>query len=610
MINTNPIFITEYVAAFDEYLADGQEAALGHAYELGREALGFESGLFVITAAHHEALYKSLNRAQAHESERILKRATEFLSECLSPFEMTQRGFQDSMVVLNNLNKTLHRQAKDLHLLLSPMPNLLLTVDNHDCLAALFAPSNFPPILKLQKIGTSLIEVLPNEIASQIMPALLAVRQSNQVRRLECPLTIKGQTLYFDLQVSPVDGSDNVLLVIDDITTRKEIQIAEHRQRILAEGLRDTAIALNSSLDLDEVLNRIVLSIGRVVPHDTANIMLIDEKNAHVVRSFGYANNGLEAYETLISNLSISSQNTPTLYQVITSKQRTIVVDLTTKDDERTYVGLGLSGSAVSAPILAADSIIGVINLNSFTPGFFTRVHADNLQIFANQAAVAIENARLFEQAQEAAVLKERQRLARDLHDSVSQSLFSASVITESLPGLFKRDPNKAVSLLVDLHKVIKGTLAEMRLLLLELRPANLTTTTLDKLLEQLITVIQGQTNLTIALTTEGKEQLPEDAHIAFYRIAQEGLNNIVKHSHATKVDLQLYCVGQKTTLYIKDNGQGFDVKKTSSGLGLFNMRERAEMIGAFFELESESGQGTKIRVSWVASAISENQPS
>jgi signal transduction histidine kinase len=597
MTDTGKLFISAYIAAFSDYVAHGQEAALGRAYELGREALAFNSGLFVITASHHEALNRALSLPNAKSSDQIIKRAGEFLAESLSPFEMATRGFQESITVLNNLNTAFHRQQKDLRLLLSPIPNLLLTLDKQDCLAALFVPSNFPPILKSQKVGTALADVLPSELVEPIITASLAVRQSNQVHRLECPLMVNGQMVYFDLQVSPVDDSQNVLLVIDDITERKEIEIAEQQQRILAESLRDIAIALGSSLDLDEVLNRIVVSIGRVVPHDTANIMLVEAMQAHIVRSFGYRIHHLDDYENKITNLLLSPDVTPTLHQVIESRQTVIVVDLAAK--KRDHIGLGLSGSAVSAPIMVGDSIIGVINLNSFTTGFFTAVHAENLQIFANQAAVAIENARLFEQAQEAATLKERQRLARDLHDSVTQSLFSASVITESLISLLKRDPDKASSLLVDLHRIMKGTLAEMRVLLLELRPSSLVSTTLDKLLDQLVTVMRGQTKMTLVLTADVEPQLPEDVHLGFYRIAQEALNNVVKHSRATNVNLQLYCVGETTVLCVQDDGQGFDSAKTSSGLGLNNMRERAEIIEGLLKISSQPGQGTEIMLSW-----------
>src|SRR5262249_17455325 len=161
-------------------------------------------------------------------------------------------------------------QQRELRLLLSPMPNLLLTIDQNDHLAAFFVPPHFPPILKACEEGMAMTDVLPDTMAPHVAAALTSVRGSKQVFRLEWPLTIAERTLYFELQISPVNEAGAVLVVVNNITERKAMEIAEHEQRVLAEGLRDTAIALNSSLDLNEVLNRIVLSIGNVVPHDTA----------------------------------------------------------------------------------------------------------------------------------------------------------------------------------------------------------------------------------------------------------------------------------------------------------------------------------------------------
>jgi signal transduction histidine kinase len=597
-------FATQYAAALEDYLAGGGEVALRTGYELGRQARGYESGLLILTSAHHKALLTALKgRAEHKPSGEIVRQAADFLSECLSPFEMAQRGFQDSIAALRSLNQVMQRQQQDLHLLLSPIPNLLLTVDNRDCVAAFFVPPSFPRILNDFEMGVPLTDVLPDEIEGHIMTALSAVRQSGQNYRLECPMTFNSRMLYFDLQISPVDGSDDVLLVIDNITERKEIQVAEHRQRILAEALRETAIALNSSLDLDEVLNRIVASIGRVVPHDTANIMLIDGRIAQTVRSFGYTDHNLDEYEKAISKLQISPDKTSTLHKVIETKQSTIIPNLTTTSGQMSHLGLGQTGSGICVPILVADSVIGLINLNSFIPAFFTSMHAENLQTFANQAAVAIQNARLFEQAQEAAALLERQRLARDLHDSLSQSLFSASIIAESLPRMWERNPDSVFPLIRDLHQLIKGTAAEMRILLWELRPANLVTTTLDKLLLQLINAVQGRTKMIVTSTTDEIQQLPEDVHVAFYRVAQESLNNIVKHSHATEVNIYLSSKADNVILGIHDNGQGFSLEETASGFGLGNMRERAHLIGASLDLKTQPGKGTEITLTWPRAA-------
>jgi two-component system nitrate/nitrite sensor histidine kinase NarX len=324
--------------------------------------------------------------------------------------------------------------------------------------------------------------------------------------------------------------------------------------------------------------------------------MLIDPNgSARVARRFGYA----EDDEQAIHQLTIAPDTTPTLYRVAETRQPVIIADLNDKLVAQQHLGLGLRGSAVSVPIVRGDSMIGLINLNSFTPDFFSETDAENLRIFANQAAVAIQNARLFEQAQEAAALNERQRLARDLHDSVNQSLFSASVIAESLPKLWKRNPDKVFPLLVDLHQLMKGTLAEMRLLLWELRPSSLIGNSLDKLLAQLVTAAQGQSKMSITVDAEDVPQLPEDVHIVFYRIAQEALNNIVKHSEASEVTIHFSGKGKTCVLRVHDNGKGFDTSQDSSGLGLNNMRERARTIGAVFSLTSRLHEGTQVSLMW-----------
>jgi signal transduction histidine kinase len=601
-------FADQYAAALEGYLAGAGEAALSSAYKLGRQALEYESGMLMMADAHHKALQTILlhKNLDGDENNHIIAKAADFFSECLSPFEMAQRGFQENITSLRRINDTLDRQQRDLTLLLSPMPNLLLTVDDRDLLAAFFVPPSFPNILQTCEVGLSLKNILPTEIDAAVIPALLQVRQSGQAYRLECPLTLSEKTLYFDLQITPVADSLDVLIVLNDITERKEIEIAEHNQRILAEALRDTAITLNSSLDLNQILNRIVASIGQVVPHDTANIMFIDRDMAHIVRSFGYIDYGLEKFEKSISKMQLSPEKTPTLYQVIQRKQAIVVPELDSYNKRYGHSGLGLSGSAVSAPILLGDLVIGLINLNSFKLNFFTSIHAENLQIFANQASVAIQNARLFEQAQELAAFNERQRLARDLHDSVSQSLFAASSIAESVVKQWERNPNKVSPLILDLHQLLKTIMAEMRILLWELRPANLVSTPLNKLLLQLVNSVQSRMNLTIHCTADETAQLPEDVHIAFYRIAQEALNNVVKHSRATEVQVHLYSKVKQVVLLVQDNGQGFNLTQTSSGFGLGNMRERASMIGAALDVTSESGQGTAITITWTIAALNE----
>ena len=162
--------------------------------------------------------------------------------------------------------------------------------------------------------------------------------------------------------------------------------------------------------------------------------------------------------------------------------------------------------------------------------------------VVANLAALAIENAQLYERAQELAVVEERQRLARDLHDAVTQTLFSASLIAEVLPALWESDQHEGRELLKKLWQLSRGALAEMRALLLELRPAALVESRLDDLLRQLGEAFTGRTDVPVKVTVEGECRLPADVHIALYRIAQEALNNVAKHAQASQVNVSLVC--------------------------------------------------------------------
>jgi signal transduction histidine kinase len=204
------------------------------------------------------------------------------------------------------------------------------------------------------------------------------------------------------------------------------------------------------------------------------------------------------------------------------------------------------------------------------------------------------------QQREREAVVSERQRLARDLHDSVSQTLYSIAAIAEALPRLSERQPEVERQGLQDLRRLASGALAEMRTLLLELRPVAIVEEPLDKLLGQLVNAGRAHTQATINLTLTGECAIPPEVQLTLYRIAQEGLNNAVRHAHADQIRLGLYCQHGRVTLGVSDTGQGFDAEQVAAGhFGLSIMRERAEGIGAEFALETEPGEGTEILVVW-----------
>ena len=203
-------------------------------------------------------------------------------------------------------------------------------------------------------------------------------------------------------------------------------------------------------------------------------------------------------------------------------------------------------------------------------------------------------------QLKEKTAEEERIRLARDLHDAVSQTLFSTSLIAEVLPRLWERNKDEGLQKLEEVRQLTRGALAEMRTLLFELRPAALADAELSDLLRQLSESVIGRARVPITLEVEGTCAIPTDVKIALYRIAQEALNNIAKHSGASRAQISLRCQPGQVSLDIIDNGHGFDITKTAPGsFGLGNMNERANHIGAVLKIDSKVGEGTEITVNW-----------
>jgi signal transduction histidine kinase len=258
-------------------------------------------------------------------------------------------------------------------------------------------------------------------------------------------------------------------------------------------------------------------------------------------------------------------------------------------------------------PLAIKDRVIGAIGVAHAERNYFTAHHADLALTVANQAAITMVNAELYEHVRTLAALQERQRLARDLHDAVNQSLFSAGLIAEVLPSLWERDPDEGRRSLEDLRRLTRGAQADLRLLLAELRPSTLTDVELSDLLRLLGNALAGRTNLPIRVTVtkqealRGQRVLPADVQVALYRLCQEGLNNIAKHAGASRVDIQLQYETGSVELRIRDDGRGFDPDQTPPGhYGLSMMRERATAVGATLSITSQPGHGTEIVIRWV----------
>ncbi len=380
------------------------------------------------------------------------------------------------------------------------------------------------------------------------------------------------------------------------------------RRRQVAEGLRDVLAILNSDLPLDEILDYIIGQACRLLGSEAgvAYQIILDEGLIEIEAACdmpdGFLDiDSLPLIETEPNRAILDGRP----FAVTDLQARLAAVDgepllsIPSVRAWRTIVGEHFR-SYLSVPIVIKDRVYGALSLFYAQRHSFSDEEINLVVTLADQAALAIENARLRIEAQKSAAAAERSRLARDLHDAVTQTLFSSSLIADVLPRIWETNPEEGRRRLEELRELTRGALAEMRTLLLELRPAALVDAELCDLLHQLANSITGRARVPVSVEVEGDCDVPVDVKVALYRIAQEALNNVAKHADATQVMVTLQFRTDCVNLRIRDDGYGFDLDSVPpDSLGLGIMRERAQAIGAGLNIESELGKGTAIEAEW-----------
>lgn len=257
----------------------------------------------------------------------------------------------------------------------------------------------------------------------------------------------------------------------------------------------------------------------------------------------------------------------------------------------------------LAIPIVAQGQAYGSLLLLYTTPRSFSADEVALAMAYGDQIALAVANTRLQDHIERAAIEAERNRLARDLHDTVTQEIFTASVLAESIPQVWERRRAEAEANLRQVHQLTRGALAALRALLLELRPAVLEQKTLADLLRQLGEVMEARTGIPIALSiTDDDLSIPTDVKVAFYRIAQEALMNAGKYARANNITVRLRSLRAKGAiqLEVEDDGQGFDTRAIPAGhFGIGMMHERARGAKARVRITSRREHGTRIAVKW-----------
>lgn len=391
-----------------------------------------------------------------------------------------------------------------------------------------------------------------------------------------------------------------------DITERVEAQrVLEQR---VAERTRELSTLLEmahnvaGNLTLDELLSQVLRQLQAVVDYSGAAIYTLDGDRLTLLDYRGPA-----PREQLLANAA-NLKAGPAQQAVIERGEPVIISDLwgdtplaqavqNQLGEQLKAQGLGDTHSWLGVPLLAKERIMGLLILYHQEPNFYDTRQANLVMAFANHVAVAIENARLFEQAQQLAAIEERQRLARELHDSVSQALYGIALGARTARIQLERDPSKAIAPTDYVLQLAEAGLAEMRALIFELRPESLAQEGLVAALTKQADSLRARHQIDVRTEFGSEPDVLLDIKEALYRITQEATHNIVKHAHASRVDVRLVQQGRTLILEVQDNGQGFDSGGDFPGhLGLKSMRERAIRLGGSLIIDSAPGQGSLVQ--------------
>ncbi len=419
-----------------------------------------------------------------------------------------------------------------------------------------------------------------------------------------------GETVWVrdSARTQQIDDSAYIVYgVVSDITERKraEREIRElnqelekrviDRTRKLAALYEVTAVA-NKSLELKLTLK---LSLERLL-----NAMRIAAGAIHLLDEQDETTLSLATEQGLLPNMVASLGALPSdqglAGLVIEQNKPVLIADLETDPQTPPAIRGSQFNTYVGVPIRARGQALGVLSILGRSKNQFNEGEVALLTSIADQVGVAVENIRLQKQAQQAAVMRERARLARELHDAVTQSLYSLTLFAEAASELIESGNLGAVKHnLRRIGETALQALKEMRLLVYELRPSALERDGLVGALRERLNAVEGRVNVRARLITEDLIELPAPVEEGLYRIAQEALNNILKHAAASSVALYLRANGNRVELEVIDDGTGFDLAQAekAGGMGLKNIRERARKIGGSVEINTGPGQGTKIIV-------------
>ncbi len=381
----------------------------------------------------------------------------------------------------------------------------------------------------------------------------------------------------------------------------------ERDKRALAETLQHVSEVLTGTLDLERVLARILDELARLVPYDSALVMLIEDGHLHLHAQRGYKQ---LARHKPIEKTTFIPEKTAKVMDVLSGSQPLILPDIR---EVPGWVWAPFSThirSWMGVPLRVHEKSLGLFSIDKVEPHFFTARHAALAAAVAPHAAIAIENARLFQELRAAEgqlrqlsahVIEvqeaERQRIGRELHDDAGQAIVAMRAELEILGRHLPANAEDAQAQLQKVDSILRATARDLRLLSHELRSHLLDELGLTLALQQQVRDVKERFGLHAEFSTEGTaRRYPRVLELAAFRIAQEALTNVARHANAKTVRVEL--VQQKGTLRlsVEDDGTGLNESKPRGNtLGLIGMRERALAANGTFRIVSQPRKGTRI---------------
>jgi signal transduction histidine kinase len=376
-----------------------------------------------------------------------------------------------------------------------------------------------------------------------------------------------------------------------DVSTRKHLEAQLQRSEREARLLYQAALAISAELDLDAQLHRVLEAALQLANADEAQVALVDESDANIeiVAAWGEAGMTVGLRQPCGTGLlgEVCATNRSVRSEDLLCDSRTYELEQMRQIGVRAWLGTPLADRG--------GQVIGALIALRTEPSPFSDEDERRLHALASLAAAVVRQDRLRGEVRRLAAMEERTRLARELHDSVTQSLFSASMLAQAAQSLWQREPERAKERLDRAAELCGGALAEMRALIFELRPDALAEEGLVSALSKHAAAREARDGVAVKIRTHAERRLPARFEEAAYRIVREALHNVMKHARASNVTVDVNFEPGQLRLDVRDDGRGFEPSQRSTGLGLTSMRERAEQLGGTLTVVSSSGSGTRV---------------